>query len=131
MMGIRIEILLYVSFLAKDLMQYGSIFLIGDEDIKKGNVVMNLNLQGELYKFGLVTKMIFKDIKLFTTIRPNNKGIVNVPFPNLRKKRSRGNGFSLKILHENISHNGGERRTYSYSTCLLINNILKAKESRF
>ena len=61
---------------------------------------------------------------------PDDKGVINEPFPTSRLERSCFKGFSLKMFHEDVCKNRREGRTHSSAFSLFIKFPLLTKEGR-
>ena len=75
------NILLHMRFLSKNVVGEGTITILRNKNIKEREATINFLLFSELNGRGLPVKMIKEEIKLILAMRPNDIGVIHIPFP--------------------------------------------------
>ena len=99
-----------------------------NQDIKKRQATIIFEIHGELNEVRLIIKMLEEKVQFLLSMRPNDTGVINKPFPKFRLKKERGEGPGFKVFHEQISNHRGKGGAHSHTTILFKEFTFETKE---
>ena len=98
----------------------GSIFASNHFCVQKGESFVFFSLHGEANGWSTAIDVCEEFHELFSSVFPENEGVVHVSQPQHGFRGCRADGFFLERLHEQIGQNGGEGRAHGRALVLLI-----------
>ena len=95
---------------------------MSDKYVQVGDLATVLCLNGELYAWTLLVKVLVEPLQQFGSMRLDGECVVDILSPHVGLEWGRGDGLLLNVFHEQVADDGGKGRARGRSICLLVPN---------